>query len=108
MKPETNAKLHKACADLAKEITPYLTGFAPYTPVTVSARTFPYQGQDRDGGPLSSLNGALLIHVDSETLALPPTKIDDLDRRVAETIRDLSDDGFNPFGSGPEPIGPRE
>ena len=43
-----------------------------------------------------------------ETLALPPTKIDDLDRRVAETIRDLSDDGFNPYGSGPEPIGRRK
>lgn len=42
-----------------------------------------------------------------ETRALPPTKIDDIDRRVAETIRDLSDDGFNPFGSGPEPIGRR-
>ncbi|MDG4721603.1 hypothetical protein [Thalassospira aquimaris] len=44
---------------------------------------------------------------DGETLALPPTKIDNLDRRVAETIRELSDDGFSPYGSGPEPIGPR-
>lgn len=45
---------------------------------------------------------------DGETRVLPPTKIDNLDCRVAETIRDLSDDGFNPFGSGPEPIGRRK
>ncbi|MEQ9347721.1 MAG: hypothetical protein RIG26_14875 [Thalassospira sp.] len=47
MKPETSAKLHKACADLAKEITPYLTGFAPYTPVTVSQHTVPHRESDR-------------------------------------------------------------
>lgn len=39
-----------------------------------------------------------------ETRYLPPTLVKDLDRRVAETIHDLSDDGFNPYGSGPEPI----
>ncbi|MFV1850134.1 MAG: hypothetical protein ACMZ66_05440 [Thalassospira sp.] len=90
MKPETNAKLHKACADLAKEITPHLTGFAPYTPVTVSAHTFPYQAPDRDGGSVPpKLLGNM---VDIQCLLVGPS----------------DDDGFNPFGSGPEPIGPRE
>ena len=54
MKPETSAKLHKACADLAKEITPHLSGFAPYTPVTVSSHTFPYQETGRDGGSVGN------------------------------------------------------
>lgn len=54
MKPETNAKLRDACADLAKEITPHFTGFAPYTPVTMSSHTFPYQAQDQDGGSVLS------------------------------------------------------
>lgn len=79
MKPETSAKLHKACADLAKEITPHLTGFAPYTPVTVSSKTKP------------------------TTATAIANRL-----KYGETIRDELWDGFNPYGSGPEPIGPRE
>lgn len=52
-------------------------------------------------------NNIAVTH-DGETRALPSTRVKYLDRRVTETIRDLSDDGFNPFGSGPEPITPKE
>lgn len=89
MKPETNAKLNKACADLAKAITPHLTGFAPYTPVTVSSHTFPFQAPDRDGGSVSSEQLENMIDIKSLL------------------IRPSDDDGFNPFGSGPEPVGRR-
>jgi len=57
----------------------HITGFAPYTPVMVSAKT-------------------------------EPTTATAIANRLkhTETIRDELWDGFNPFGSGPEPIGRRE
>jgi len=61
------------------EVADHLSGHAPYTPVTVSAKT-------------------------------KPTTATAISNRVRqdETIRDELWDGFNPFGSGPEPIGRRE
>ncbi|PKR56361.1 hypothetical protein [Thalassospira lohafexi] len=44
-------------------------------------------------------NGALLIHVDRQTGSVKP---------LSRIVEDASDDGFNPYGSGPEPIGRRE
>ena len=74
-----NKKLNERIQAVGHEEQQHLTGFAPFTPVTVSAKT-------------------------------KPTTATAISNRVRqdETIRDELWDGFNPFGSGPEPIGRRE
>lgn len=98
MKPENNANLHVVCVDLSRKMAPHLSGFAPYTPVTVSAKTKPIAATE-------ALAAREKAYEDAARLANEP--FDQLLRRAIETIRDLSDDGFNPYGSGPEPIGRR-
>ncbi|WP_417625171.1 hypothetical protein [Paremcibacter congregatus] len=45
--------------------------------------------------------------INEERIAEWHRQLDDLKASNITVTHDLSDDGFNPFGSGPEPIGPR-